>query len=562
MKKGAIILSVLFFLALRIEITSAQDEVRVLVLLSLDVTYPYVKSKVDGLAFEGAKNPKTILLDIHSLEDERFTDPDKLHHYYSTKAEQLKNSNPDVIGVTGSPVIFSFYNNYLYPLLPDVPMVGETHIVPEDHKPVAYSFIEYHQNMPKTIDMALKMLDAKTIFLIGDATHEGSKLSMQLVENYIRIVTDLKIEHLDMPFTELLKTVQGLPEDSIAFYNLIFSDGHGKRMIPEIALKAIAKQAPFPIFAFHETMIGSGAIGGVVAKGHEVGIQLIQESLLSIDRGPFSPPRVIPAVSTSLFDWHYIDKAEISIDKIPEDAELINLTPSLFDQYKIIIITISLAVFIMAFMLVILFHSYRQKKNIAARLSTINQELEHRVDNRTIKLKAANEALKKKEKDITQLMLTDSLTGLPNRRYFEDEFTREFNRSKRTDSDFCIAMCDIDYFKFINDTYGHDIGDKVLVEVADHINKVVRNTDFVARWGGEEFVIMYLNSDQTCAEYFAARVRTEIENLEFSFIEQNITISIGIAQREKGDKPEDVMKRSDQALYYSKTEGRNRITCK
>jgi len=359
-----------------------------------------------------------------------------------------------------------------------------------------------------------------------------------------------------------LNTVQSLPKDSIDFFNLIFSDGLGKRMVPEIALKLIAKQAPFPVFAFHETMIGSGATGGVVAKGEDVGIQLIKESLLAIDEGPFSPPRIVPAVSKTLFDWHYMDKFNIPVNKIPHDAELINLTPSLFDQYKIEIIAVTLVIFIMAFMLVMLFHSYRQKKYIAAELSTINEELEHRIDDRTINLKVANEALKKKEMDITQLMLTDSLTGLPNRRHFEDEFQREFNRSKRTNSDFCIAMCDIDNFKLVNDKYGHDVGDKVLIQVAKRINKAVRNTDFVARWGGEEFIVMYIDSDQTSAEYFAERVRTEIENLKLSFIEQNITISIGIAQRQKEDTLDNVMKRSDQALYHSKTEGRNRITFK
>ena len=82
MKKRLLLLSILFLSFFRIDIATARDEVRVLVLLSLDVTYPYVKSKVDGLAFEGTRNSKTILLDIQSLEDERFTDADKLHRSY------------------------------------------------------------------------------------------------------------------------------------------------------------------------------------------------------------------------------------------------------------------------------------------------------------------------------------------------------------------------------------------------------------------------------------------------------------------------------------------------
>ena len=368
----------------------AKEESRILVLVSLNVTYPYVKSKVDGLAFEGARNPKTILLDIHSFEDNPFTDPDKLHHYYSTTAEHLKNSSPDVIAITGSPSLFSFYNNYLYPIMPDVPMVGETSRAPKNLKPAAYSFIENYQNISKTIDIALKITHPKTIYLIGDAQHKESKAYMQLAQDYLNKTTKVNVEFLDMPFDELLKLAKKLPEDSIAFYNLIFTDGLGKRVVPMKALKTIAEQVSFPIFAFHETMIGSGAIGGFVAKGEDVGIQLIQESMLALDSGPFSPPRIVPAVSAALFDGYYMDKFNIPVSKLAEEAEVINLPPGLMEQYKNEITIISLVIFIMAFMLILLFYSYRQKGQFAAKLSMINKDLEYLIHTRTIKLKKAN----------------------------------------------------------------------------------------------------------------------------------------------------------------------------
>ncbi|MCU7837510.1 MAG: GGDEF domain-containing protein [gamma proteobacterium symbiont of Taylorina sp.] len=562
MKNRFFFLSILVLLACRIEIASAKDEVRILVLLSLDITYPYVKSKVDGLAFEGTRNQKTVLLDIQSLEDKRFTDADKLHHYYRKKAEQLKISNPDAIAISGSPVIFSFYNKYLYPLMPDVPMVGETRIVPEEHKPDAYSFIEYHQNIPKTIDMALELTDPKTIYLIGDATHSGSRLSMKLVKDYLHRVTDIKIEFLNMPFQDLQKTAKTLPKDAIGFYNLIFSDGLGNLILPKHALKIIADQVPFPIFAFHDSLIGSGATGGLVTKGEDVGIQIIQETLLALDKGPFNPPRIVPAKSSIIFDRSYMDRFNIVRSKLPENAEIINTTPSLMDKYKIEIIVFTLIIFIMAFMLTLLFYYYRQKEMFVAKLSIINKELEHRIDARTINLKKANETLQRKELEITKLMLADALTGLPNRRHFDNEYQREFNRSKRTGSDFCIALCDIDYFKLVNDAYGHDIGDNVLVSIAKCISDTVRKTDFAARWGGEEFIIIYIDSDRSAAEYFSERIRLAIENLNFKDVEKNMTISIGLAQRKKEDTLTDVLKRADQALYQSKSEGRNCINFK
>ncbi|MBT3723140.1 MAG: GGDEF domain-containing protein [Gammaproteobacteria bacterium] len=562
MKKRLLLLSILFLSFFRIDIATARDEVRVLVLLSLDVTYPYVKSKVDGLAFEGTRNSKTILLDIQSLEDERFTDADKLHSYYTAKAEQLKNSHPDVIAVTGSPVIFSFYNNYLYPLMPDVPMVGETRIVPENHKPPTYSFIQYHQNIPKTINMALEITKPKNIYLIGDATHPGSRLSMKLVEKSIPKGTNINIERLDMPLNDLIKAAKDLPKNSVGFFSLIFSDGHGNRIVPENALMKIAENVPFPIFAFHETMVGSGATGGVVAKGEDVGIQLVKESLLAVESRPFNPPRIVPAISSILFDGHFLDKYHIKLSKLPEGAEVINITPGLLDKYWYEILAIISLIIILSSMILILFHFYRQRNKLTSRLSIINEELEQRVDDRTHSLLEANSALHKKESEITHLMLTDSLTGLPNRRYFEDEVHREFKRSERNNSNLCIAVCDIDHFKSINDFYGHNVGDIVLSRLARCINETVRQSDFVARWGGDEFVIIHIDSDRVTAEKFAKRVLLAVEKLQIKEIMKAVTISIGISQRKENDSLKDLMERADQAMYKSKTEGTNRISYK
>ena len=364
----------------------ANDEIRVLVLLSLDVTYPYVKSKVDGLAFEGARQSRTILLDIQSIEDERYTEPLKLHSYFSTRAEQFRNSKPDIILVSGSPVIFDFYNNYLYPMMPDIPMVGETRSVPANHKPLSYSFIEYVQNMPRTIDIALSISKPKRIYLIGDATHPGSRLSMKLVEQNLPPNIDLPIERLDLPFNELLEKIKDLPSDSVGFFNLIFSDGKSKRMVPENALKQIAEVATFPIFAFHETMIGSGATGGYVAKGEDVGIQMMKEALMSLEHGPYTPPRIILAKSTLLFDANYMIKNNIDINSLPADAEVINKPQSLLEEYFYEFITAIVVIIIQGILLILLAVKNRQNLSLTQELESINLQQEDRIKRRTQEL--------------------------------------------------------------------------------------------------------------------------------------------------------------------------------
>jgi diguanylate cyclase (GGDEF)-like protein/PAS domain S-box-containing protein len=371
----------------------ANEEIRVLVLLSLDVTYPYVKSKVDGLAFEGARQPNTILLDIQSIEDQRFTEPHQLHNYFSAKAEQFRNSKPDLILISGSPIIFDFYNNYIYPLMPDIPMVGETRSVPVNHKPPAYSFIEYAQNMPQTIDMALSATKPKHIYLIGDATHPGSSLSMDMVAKSFPPDIDIPVERLDMPFSQLLGKVASLPGDSVGFYNLIFTDGEGNRMIPEKALEKISRVASFPVFAFHETMIGSGATGGMVAKGEDVGIQLLQEGLLALKSGPFNPPRIVPAKSTLLFDWQLMQKNGVDIDKLPPHIEIIGKQATLLEAHFYEFISGIAIIIIQGIMMLILILKVRQNKSLTQELEQTLLLQEERIHERTHELKKTTDRL-------------------------------------------------------------------------------------------------------------------------------------------------------------------------
>ena len=172
----------------------------------------------------------------------------------------------------------------------------------------------------------------------------------------------------------------------------------------------------------------------------------------------------------------------------------------------------------------------------------------------------SNQALKRKEAQITRLMLTDSLTGIPNRRFFMQELEREYKRSKRSGSSICIAICDVDHFKSVNDNYGHDIGDEVLSSVAANIENNVRQTDFAARWGGEEFIIMFI--DSTCGDAYdvAERVRKSIESTLIESINDNVTISIGVTQSVANERYGELLKRADRALYESKNNGRNQVT--
>ncbi|MFD2165630.1 diguanylate cyclase [Thalassotalea euphylliae] len=162
-----------------------------------------------------------------------------------------------------------------------------------------------------------------------------------------------------------------------------------------------------------------------------------------------------------------------------------------------------------------------------------------------------------------QLAVLDHLTGLNNRRYFEEQSIKEFNRAQRHNSPLSIISIDIDNFKNINDTYGHPVGDQVLIELSKNLKTIVRDHDIVARMGGEEFSILLPNTFLNEAKVIAERIRVHQLNQGITGCwgqEIFITLSLGVAQRtNEHTRFEDMFSIVDKALYQAKNEGRNRI---
>ncbi len=162
----------------------------------------------------------------------------------------------------------------------------------------------------------------------------------------------------------------------------------------------------------------------------------------------------------------------------------------------------------------------------------------------------------------TLLAIIDPLTNLYNRRHCQEVVEREFSRAKRYASELSIAMFDIDNFKKINDTYGHQFGDEVLVQVSKIILSSLRNTDFSFRYGGEEILAVLTNSSSEQALIPIERIRIKIENYPFKFDGQDIkvTISAGISStKEEISSAEQLTKTADEALYKAKHSGKNKV---
>ena len=187
-----------------------------------------------------------------------------------------------------------------------------------------------------------------------------------------------------------------------------------------------------------------------------------------------------------------------------------------------------------------------------------------------LRIKGLQEALEEREKELlevnqrlTYMSQTDGLTGLDNRRHLNERIDEMFSHAKRLNEPFSLVMCDLDKFKSVNDTYGHQAGDEVLKQLAAILKDEAREIDRVGRYGGEEFMLLLPGTVLDAAVTFAERVRKRIEGHTFTFPDGTLTrtSSFGVAgwPHPKIEQADDLVRKADDALYVAKETGRNKV---
>ena len=187
------------------------------------------------------------------------------------------------------------------------------------------------------------------------------------------------------------------------------------------------------------------------------------------------------------------------------------------------------------------------------------EETMNTIEQQKAALEIANKQLVAKSAALEKMAFIDNLTGAFNRRHFDSEANREIDRVQRYQHQASVILIDIDHFKIVNDTYGHDAGDQVLIELVQAIQDNIRTSDVLARWGGEEFVILtpHLSCDE--AGQFAEKLRALIDGCLLD--DKHVTISLGVAECRETDTVKSWVMRADKALYQAKATGRNKVVC-
>lgn len=193
-------------------------------------------------------------------------------------------------------------------------------------------------------------------------------------------------------------------------------------------------------------------------------------------------------------------------------------------------------------------HDITELEETKQQLRNINKAMKNKVDE-----------LYSMTNSLEQKAFKDNLTGINNRENFEEIFSIEIASAKQNNLALSLIIFDVDHFKLINDTYGHQAGDIILVELVKIIEENIKHGDVFARWGGEEFVILTPMTDLTGAKNLSENLRKLVQSHQFSYIENEITLSFGVAELEFDDTKKTLFEKADSALYEAKNSGRNRV---
>jgi len=282
---------------------------------------------------------------------------------------------------------------------------------------------------------------------------------------------------------------------------------------------------------------------------------IIKNPKTDLSEKKYSYIKRIPNTNWIIGSGFYLSDIQDKLSK-----QKIDIYEMFYQKFKDIVY---LAVVLILFSLLVSYY-------ISQKLKMSFNRYEKSIDNKNIELLELNNSLELKVKQRTTelekmaeelevLATTDSLTNMNNRYAIMNLLSAEINRSNRDNTPLSLLIFDIDFFKKVNDTYGHDIGDNVLSTLSTLVKESLREADMVGRYGGEEFLIILANSSLEDSQYFAQSLRKKVALYSFKDVKQ-ITISIGLVELQSGETIGELFKRADKLLYKSKEDGRNRVS--
>ncbi len=434
------------------------------------------------------------------------------------------------------PLVFCGINNYQSELIDTLPSVtGVT-----EETDIAANFELMMRLHP----------ERRRIVVLLDRTTTGEALATPLAAAIEAYQNRIQIETLrDFTLQEATTIVAGLGAEEMICL-LTFNRDRDNHFISYTEAVGLLRDASgVPIYGPWDFFLGKGIVGGMITSGERQGL-LAGQLALRILRG--ESPQDMPIRTGSgnriMVDYKQLQNFGIDFQRIPDGALIINRPPRFYQKYQGVLFGLSLAAVLL---LGVSWVRLRTQKHKQAKLLEMNVALDSLVAKKTTRLRAANRALRK-------LATTDDLTGLYNRGHMVKQLANEIETAQGHNGELSIILADLDKFKWINDNFGHSVGDKVLKKVGAAFGAALRDKDLVGRYGGEEFLLILPDTDLCKSIKIAERVREEIAACHWEQNDFQVTISGGVVQY-AGESVEELLKSADDLLYQAKSLGRGRM---
>ncbi|TAH64443.1 MAG: EAL domain-containing protein [Anaerolineaceae bacterium] len=580
-KKTAYLILFLFFILLFYSnsfllVVKAEEgyQQNVLILNSYHGSLNWTHEESDGIINGLRSNGKNVSISVEYMDWKNFNSKENLDYLYEYYKFKYQNKHLDLI-ITTDDAALNFALEYRKVMFSDAPIVfsgvnfegirtlirDQTNVtgVAEEIDPI------------ETLRMAVKvnpLIDE--IYLLYDNSESGLSTGQLMNETIHSFNPNIKIVNWNnLSFNEVLNEVKNLNQNSIVYMTTYSSDINNTVYDIDFVTKEVCSLSSVPVYGLYDFALGHGIIGGQMLSGRLQGeyAARIANRILS-GEDPSDIPVLYTNTTSTAFDYNQLIRFNIPLDMLPKDSEIINQPFSFYQTYKTLVLSVTgVFLLITIFVFILLFYIKKlrkMKKDLNLKneeLSQLYEELvasDEELRDQYDKMVHINEKIRLSDDKLKYLAYHDALTGLPNKLSLYEYMDSIDSTSANGKALFFI---DIDNFKFVNDTLGHNYGDKLLIQFSDKINRIIKDDGTLYRLNGDEFIILFEQADDIGrVENFAKKLLDDFSGKDNDInVDIRISFSIGIAIAPiHGDNLEELIKYADIAMYNAKKQGKNR----
>ncbi|MGN0142021.1 MAG: diguanylate cyclase domain-containing protein [Roseburia sp.] len=516
--------------------TAKLKEKRILFISSYSYAWDTVQIQIEGIK---AGLGDDVVIDYEFMDTKRFPDEESLQIFYDGLKYRLERLEPYDVVILGDDAALKFAMEHQEELFSGIPLVfeginNEAYAMEAAEDPLVTGVLE-KLSFQKNIDFALTLYpDANQVVAILDdsITGEAERKSFYTNAASYPELAFSEINTSQLTQKELKEALSSIAENTILIYIVMTEDADGNQYTSKQSVQMVAKYASVPALRMVSGGIGNGLLGGNIVS-MELSGKIAAQMATEIAGGKDSSEYDVVVDSPNIFciDEAVMRKYNLDLSLIPEDATIVNHTPTFLERNKEAILPVTVIILLFAIVLLLLFRSY-QKQTLL------------------------NHKLKKDSSQFEKNSLSDALTGLPNR----TKLFADLSELALSNAAYTLLMFDIDSFKQINDTYGHICGDTVLKEMGVRLTNITDDCFDCYRLAGDEFICVLKSYRKDKIDIYVKRCleqfTTDFQLTKDTAIPVHVSLGIAICPDDSTEAMK-LLEYADQAMYSVKKSGKN-----